>query len=148
MPSAHVAPFYAGMHTRFLFILDTSQVPVDVEKWSVKLNVTKVNDGVCGEPRDRLWRYVNWWDVNITCKQVDAVVLKALIKDVENDDAGAVPLIKAAGILILPPNQSKAAFSLSGITVDDFEWAVGGRTERSVVTIPMRAEQCVESRVI
>jgi hypothetical protein len=148
MPSAPIAPFFAGMHSKFVFLMDAGQIPVDVEKWSVKLNATKVNDGICGEPRDRLWRYINWWDVSITCKLVDAQLIKTLLRDVQNDDAGALPLVKAAGVLIIPPNQQKAAFTLNEVIIDDWEWASGGRTERSVCTIPMRAKDFLESRVI
>jgi hypothetical protein len=136
------------MHTKFVFIIDSSQVPVDIEKCSVKLNATKVNDGVCGENRDRLWRYINWYDVNITCKLCDMDPVNVLLRDVDNDDAGAPPLVKSFGALIHPPNQKRTAYALGGVIVDDWEWSIGGRTERASVSIPMRAVTFVQSRLM
>jgi hypothetical protein len=147
MPTAQIAPFFAGMHTKFVFLQDSQKLPLDVEKWSLKLNATKVNDGVCGEPRDRLWRYINWYDLNFTCKLVDIIVVLSLLRDVDNDDAGAIPLVKAGGLLILPPNQNRRALAISNVIIDDWEIAAGGRTERAVLTIPARAQEVKESRV-
>lgn len=148
MPTAPIAPFFAGMHSRFIFLQDSVQLPLDVEKYSIKLNATKVNDGICGEPRDRLWRYINWWDISFTCKLVDMAAILALLRDVDNDDAGAIPLVKAGGILVFPPNQNKSALTINNVVIDDWEFASGGRTERATLTVPARAQEVKPSRVI
>ncbi|HEU4728386.1 MAG TPA: hypothetical protein VFT22_10865 [Kofleriaceae bacterium] len=136
--AAGPAPFFLGKHCKFRFFQNAQAVTVDVLKWSVKPNVTKYQDGVNGEDRDRIGRETNFFEGTFECRQVDTSALKALLASQDNDDAGVVPLDQAVGVTVTPPNQNKAAFVGKGVVIDDWEWASEGRTERHRLTIPFR----------
>lgn len=132
-------PFWSGKNAKVTFLQDNTKVPVDVTSWSVKRNATKVNDGVGGEDRDRLDSITNYFDISLTCKQVGIEDLKKLLEDIDNEDALVAPLDKALAFTIKPNDGSKASFVATEVTVDDWDWASGGRTERQTLTIPLRA---------
>ncbi len=142
---ADPAPFYAGLHCHILFIVDNAKVDASVQKWSIKPDVTKANDGINGETRDRLARYTNYFTLNFNILQTDTKLLEAMLKDIDNEDAAGFPLEKSLGIIITPPNGRKRAFEAFGqICIDDWEWASAGRTERAPFTLPMRSQQFKE----
>lgn len=132
------APFFTGRHCRWLMIQDNSQVVLDVIKWNVKRRVVKAEDGVNGEKRLRLASYTECFDISVSAKQVDTTALEALLRDIDNEDAGVIPLQKSCGVIVLPPGGRKAAFNAQEVTIDDWDWASGGFSERHDLTIPMR----------
>lgn len=133
------APFFAGLHARWVFIQNNVRVTFDVTKGNFKPNVTKANDGVNGEPRDRLAVYVNYFEGSINTLQVDTQALEALLNNIENDDAGVLPWEKACGLVITPPSGRKASFQLTGLNFDDWDFSSQGRTERVGLVVPFRA---------
>lgn len=144
---AELAPFFTGIDCNIVIVVDNSQVSAQVIKWSVKPNGTKAADGVNGETRDRLAYYVNYFDLNFNILQVDTRALEAALKCISNDDSGALPLEKGVGFIITPPSGRKKVFQASGnVTVDDWEWASTGRTDRAPFTLPMRSQRFKEVR--
>lgn len=133
------APFFAGLHCRMLFIQDNAQVVLETQKVEIKTAGTKANDGVNGEPRNRHAFYVDGYEISVTAWLTDLTPVKALLRNQQNEDASALPLTKAFGIVVFPPNSAKAAINADEVTIDDWSWSIPGRTERSLITVPMRA---------
>ena len=134
-------PFWSGKNAKIYFFIDGKKVPLDVRTWSVKANVTKAADGVGGEKRDRLQTIINYYEISLTCWQVDVNDLAALLVSIDNDDAMVEPLDKQVTFLIKPNRGKSAGFIAHGdVTFDDWEWASPGRTERQTLTIPIRAQ--------
>jgi hypothetical protein len=136
------APFWSGKNATVSFFIDGSnKVPVTIESWSVKPNVTAINDGIGGEDRDRLQTITNYYQCTLNCKQVNVADLIQILANSANDDTNALPLNKGLSFLIQPNDGTYASFQFSGdITVDDWEWANSGRTDRQKLTIPLRAQ--------
>ena len=140
------APFWSGKNATVSFFMDgANKVPVVVESWSCKPNVTAVNDGVNGEDRDRLQTMVNYYQFTLNCKQEGVKDLLKLLVNIKNDDQNTLPLNKGLAFIIKPNDGTTSMFQVSGdVTVDDWEWANSGRTDRQKLTIPMRSQYFTE----
>ena len=135
-------PFWSGKNAQVSFFIDGSnKVPVDVESWSCKPNVTTCNDGINGESRDRLQTIVNYYQITLNCKQQNLKDLDKLFENTANDDTNAPPLSKGLMIIIKPLDGTTSVYQLDGdVTIDDWEWANSGRSDRQKLTIPIRAQ--------
>ncbi len=135
MPSVD---FFAGKDLVLRVFVNGQEVVLNTKTFNVKANVTKANDGINGEDRDRLTRYINFFDISANCYQNDAKLLQALLDDIKNDDSQVAKLAKAAGIRIRVLDGSKAAFVVKELILDDFDFQSTGRTDKAMMNINMR----------
>src|SRR5258708_17864199 len=119
--------FFAGKDVVLRVFLNGTEVSLNAKTFNVKANVVKSNDGVNGEDRDRLTRYINFFDISANCYQNDAKLLQAMLDDIRNDDSQVSKLAKAAGIRIRVLDGSKAAFVAKELIFDDFDFQSTGR---------------------
>ena len=135
------APFFKGKNVVMQLFIDGAPVGDDiaVKSFSAKPNVTTIADGVGGEDRDRLDVEVNFYELKLECFQVDPQKLLNVLSDQENVDAGGMPTSKEFAMVIKPANGAKAGFKGTECTIDDWEFAFSGRTDRAMFTIPVRS---------
>ncbi len=137
---------WGGKHSTVLFYLDSVKVPLLVEKWTVKIVITEGYDHVNGEKRARAFRVVDGFDIVLACRQVNTVEVEALLSDVmvdndSEDSFGPQPALKQLAIAIKPQDGGRYGFSTSGIvTVGAWDWGCEGRTAKSIVNIPLHAQ--------
>ena len=134
------APHMTGsLATLKLFVADTEVASLDVERWRISRNVTKIDDGVCGEDRDRLDVIVNSYSISLTVFSRDAEKIARLIANQAQADTGAEPESVAFALVLKPRGGAKAAISATECTLDDWSFGADGRTARVMTDIPIRA---------
>jgi hypothetical protein len=74
----------------------------------------------------------------------DVEQLRTLIEETAQLDTRTQPVDKGAGFLVKPNNATRAAFQASGISIDDWQWNMSGRTDRAMLTVPLRAQRFEE----
>lgn len=138
-------PFLVGANAAFrLFMADATSGQLKeqiayAKKWRIKPNVTKINDGIGGESRDRLNRVVNFFELQADLAVNDAILYNAMMDDIRNDDQSLTPLQKAAGVKLKIPNGStKAALVLRELIIDDPELVQGGRDTTMAINFAAR----------
>jgi len=115
----------------------------DVKNWSIKRNVTKINDGVCGANRDELDAITNYYEFSCDAYNRTFALFDRLLADQANDDGGGAPTEKAITIVLKPKDGSKKGYLLQDqVTFDDWDVGAGGRTDRIMTKLPMRAQNC------
>lgn len=131
-------PFLKGQQSVFKFFVDGTEILLNAKSWNVKVNVTKIADGVNGEDRDRLDRVVNYFEISADCFQRDTKLLEAALKDIQNDDTSVTPLLKAGGVRLKILDGSRKAFLCKEMLLDDFDFVASGRADRSMAKVTMR----------
>lgn len=131
-------PFYRGQESVFKFFLSGTEVVLNTKSWDVKVNVTKIADGVNGENRDRLDRCVNYFEITCDCFQRDVKLLQAALNDINNDDQSVTPLDKGGGVRINVRDGSRAAFICKEMIWDDFNLVDSGRSDRVMNKVSFR----------
>jgi len=138
-------PFWKGKNSKLIFVLDNAKVVLDVMSWDITRNATEINEGVCGEDRDRLDDETNYFDWSLTVKMQKLDALEAMLEDQENQDQKLIPLVKGVGVLIKPNDGTQKALQAGGeISIGAWALRVGGRTERNEMTIPLRSQYVKE----
>lgn len=134
-------PFLNGLNSSWKFIIGGNSLVLAVKSWDIGRNVTKINDGVCGETRDRLDTLTNYFEITLTCWQTNTKdAVEKFISDHALDDSGVAPTDKSAAIIIKPRDGSKAAYTAKGLVLDDWKLNSGGRTERVMLAVPLRSQ--------
>lgn len=131
-------PFFRGQESVFRFFFDGAEVLLNAKSWDVKVNVTKIADGVNGEDRDRLDRTVNYFEITADCFQRDTKLLEAALADIDNDDQSVTPLDKGGGVRIKIRDGSKKAFLCKEMNWDDFNVTASGRSDRTMCKVSFR----------
>lgn len=112
---------------------------MDVVSWDATENVTEVNDGVCGEDRDRLDTILNFIVVSLTMKVVLFDKIDAMIQHRADQDAQA-PGDIALGMSLSPRAKGKGAtYGFSECTLGAMKLSAGGRADRLQLTKTVRA---------
>lgn len=137
-----------GQNTRLVYFQDGTKVTLDAKTWSIKANVTKTNDGVNGELRDRLHKIVNFYEITIQCYLRDAKLIQAFLADQLNEDAQVAPLNKQASFRLYPRDGTKVTFVVENVVWDDMDINQGGRDSAMMVTCNMRAQDVREVQAI
>lgn len=132
-------PAMKGKSAFLKLFVDNSKKDVAIKSWEFGPDVTKINDGVCGEDRDRLDVEVNFFTIMLTLYVIDAKIIATFISDQAAMDTGLQPTEKAVGGVLKPQDGSKFGFAMKECTIDDWKLACAGRTDRSLITLPMRA---------
>lgn len=131
-------PFMKGRQCIATFYLGGVKKEVLCKSHKITRNVTKINDGVNGEDRDRLDAETNFFDVALTCYGKDAKLLDAFLEEQATQDAGGQPLDVAEAFALKPRDGSKVAYSFSEGVLDDWSHEAAGRTDRQMYSIPLR----------
>ncbi len=132
-------PFMTGVQSTCAFFIGPTKREIATKTWSITRDVTKINDGVNGEDRDRLDAITNFYDIALEVYAPDAKMVKAFIEDQANDDSGVAPLEKAFSVKLKPRDGTKSGFVCTEVVLGDWKIASSGRTDRLMVTIPLRA---------
>lgn len=137
---------WGGRHSTVTWYLDSQKIPILVEKWQVKIVVTEGWDHVNGEMRARPFRIVDGFDIALSCRQVNTVEVEALLADIivdndSEDSIGPQPSLKQLAIAVKPLDGGRYGFSTTGIvSVGQWDWGVEGRAPKSLVNIPLHAQ--------
>jgi hypothetical protein len=131
--------FWSGKDSRVVLMQDDEQVVLDVLNWSCKPNGVKAADGVCGEDRDRLQFIVNFYELTLSCKQTKTQAIAAFLDAQANLDTGVADLQRGVYMLINPLDGTQGAFQATQVTLDDWDFRAGGRSERNDLNTPLRA---------
>lgn len=135
-------PFIKGKNSTLKYFQNGDKVDLKVKTWEIEEDGTEIADGVNGEDRDNLDYEVNFYKVRLSLFQESLAVLEKFLDDRTNQDAGVQPLEKVFGLVIKPNDGSKKAFVLSGQgTVDSWKLSSGGRTDRTMLDMPMRFQR-------
>jgi hypothetical protein len=133
--------FVLGQSAYFNLVINNKPVVIFCHKWDVKPNVTKIEDQVNGEKRSRVGTYPNYFEGTMETKYLKSDIIDALLSLYVPTDSDEVPLEVGAGCLITPPGQSRAAYIISNMTIDDWGWSVPGQKQSQIITIPWRAQE-------
>ncbi len=130
--------FFKGQQSVFKVFLDGDELVLNSKSWNVKVNVTKIADGVNGEDRDRLDRVVNYFEISADLFQRDVKVLQGFLKDIKNDDASVFGLAKGGGMRIKILDGSRKAFVCKEMTFDDWDFTASARSDRAMLKVSFR----------
>lgn len=100
---------------------------------------TKVQDGVAGEQRTRNYFIIDCWEVKLELQQTKLEALKAVLKMQAAVDDLVIPLTSTVGFAITFNDGTKDTVVLQDLSVDDWNFALPGRSDRNKFTLPMRA---------
>lgn len=131
--------FWRGRKTRPVFMIDNTKVTLVVQKWSVEETCVDHDDGICGEDRNRPDRTVTGYNGKFEVLNEDCKVIKALIQNTQNDDAGVEPLVKAITWGITHQGITEG-FQAGGKIVVKWNLDVGGMAEPGKTTITWRSQ--------
>ena len=130
--------FMKGRGARLTTFIDGAKLePLDVESWNLKPVKIQVADAVCGENRDRLDSLTRHYAGALKCFNANVTKLKALKKYDQASDDNA-PQEVAIAFKLTDRSNGRSLWMLSDITIDDWNWTVGGRDENQMVDIPFR----------
>jgi hypothetical protein len=132
-------PFFKGKDVTLIFLRDSKKVEIKSKSIEVTLNSTDSNDGVNGEDRDRLQSTPNFFEIQIEAYMEDCKELQIMMDEVEQIDTRTQPLEKGVAMLVRPNNGTKYAAEAQQVSIGAWSWSISGRTENSMLKIPMRA---------
>lgn len=135
-------PFMKGANALATLYLGSTKREIQPKSWSIQRIGEKIEDGVCGESRDRLDFETSHFAVNLELWQADQKMVEAYLEDQAVDDAGVQPLDKSFAMALKPRDGSKFAISLSEGCLDDWKLDVAGRKERFMNSCPLRFRNC------
>lgn len=132
-------PFISGKDATFRLFINGKETILNAKSWSLSADVTKAQDGVNGEDRDRPMSFVNLYNWTVTCfldrmNQVDDVLAY-----VANTDAQVAPYDAAFGIKGKIQDGTKKAYVGKECTVDDYTINMSDRKDRVMLTLNGRA---------
>ena len=150
MPAAtnKVLPFMTGQHGRLVLTQNRIRKSFDFKTWSIKPNVTKHNDGVNGETRDRLDKTLNFFEISAQAYMKDAEALKSYLELQEPYDANATPYEETGAVRFYPRNGTRQSFILVELIWDDFDLNQGGRSEKQMIGFSLRCTDIKEAKAI
>lgn len=124
--------------TLVFFIAGNPAGEFDVKSWEVTRNATEINDGVCGEDRDRLDSVTNFYGIDVECFSPTAAMIDTLLDEQANDDASGIPTAKTVSFILKPPGQKKG-YNAREVALGAWRVGAGGRSDRLMIKVPLRA---------
>lgn len=121
-----------------------SGVPVDtldVMQWSIEPYGTTIDDGVCGESRTRKDKVTDGYKVTM---RVYVQTMRKLAQLLGYDlSADAPTLLNSVdfGFKVSDTVGGQDIFTLSGCVIDFWKLDIGGKNERMMIDVPMRADE-------
>ena len=137
-------PFLKGKNVTLTYLLansfgKTENLVIQAKNFTVKPNVTDINDGILGEDRDDLDSETNFYEVNFVALIRKATLIAKLLDHQKGKDTKVAMAESAIGIIVKPHDGTTQSFQLRGYVLGAWEWNTGGRVERVEVPIPGRA---------
>lgn len=132
------APFMKGKGAFLTIFIDGQKMPpLEIKSWTLKKVVEEIADGVNGEDEDRLDTELKHYELTMECFNSTAEKLKVMVKYDQAKKSSEQPQV-VSGIQLRDSAGGSASFSLSSIQIGGWSWASSGRTDRSMLSIPMR----------
>lgn len=128
-----------GKDVKITFYVDNAPVVVKCKNINVEEVATEVADGINGDDRDELQSITNFFRISFSGFKDSPKLLRALLANKRNDDAGLAQLNKAVGIRFSYRDGTRAVFVAKEMTLDPFSIDVSGRTERVMQQVKCRA---------
>lgn len=138
MAGAKRFPAWSGKNARVVFNLNDVEVSILVKSWDIQRVGEWVEDDYQGENRTRSHFITKYFAVSLEANETELELLEALLEEQENIDQNAIPFEGWIGILIKPNNSTSKSLLGRDMSVGDWKLASSGRTERNVVTLPLR----------
>lgn len=149
MPAtSKIRPHMTGQHGRLVVSMNRVRKSFPWKTWSIKPNVTKHNDGVNGESRDRLDKTLNYYEITAQAFMADADALRTYLQEQVPYDAGTTPNEEDGAIRFYPRDGTKESFILVDLIWDDFDLSQGGRSEKQMITFNMRCTDVQEAKTL
>jgi hypothetical protein len=135
-------PHWSGRNQRTLWVLDNDKQLIDIMSTDINAVGTKVADGIAGENRTRNQFILDHYEVKFEVQMQKLEALRAVLRWQTNIDGFAIPLGSTVGLVITFNDGAKDTVVLQDITIDDWSFAIAGRSDRNKFTLPMRANVC------
>lgn len=150
MPTAtnKIIPFMKGKDGKLAISQDRVRKTYPTKTYSLKPNVTKHNDGVNGEDRDRLDVTLNFYEGSFQMFMGDAQIIKDFIAAQKARDARTAPLDQQGGVRFYPNDGTKQSFVLVDLLVDEFDFNSGERNAKQMVTVNWRCTDLTEAKTL
>lgn len=111
------------------------------KSFQLKRNSTEINDPVLGEDRDRLDTLTNSYSISFSIYTATAKFIDTLMDEQAGQDSSAAKIDKAVSLKFKTKGGGKFGLMVSGeMTIDGWEIGAGGRGERIMTSVPMRAQ--------
>jgi len=131
-------PFLTGRRGVLKFVLDNDEVVIPTTKFGFKTVGTEIKDDINGENRSRYDYQLDGYEANATVKVRDVKLLRAWLKNQDNDDAGVAPLDAALAFRFAPRDGSRSSFVGTEVTWDGFDWDGAENSATQSVSIKWR----------
>lgn len=136
--SQKIVPAMTGRHATLVIFQDNAKKSFPFKSWDIKPNVTKHNDGVNGEDRDRLDVTLNYYEITGEMFTVDMEILKAHLAAQAARDAKTVPLDEKGAVRFQPNDGTKISYVLQSLVIDDFNIKNSGRSDKLMTSFSAR----------
>lgn len=124
--------------TLVLFVKQVKVAALDVQEYTVKVDIEKIADDVDGEDRSRLDKVINFYDISLKLFNATGDKLITVLDYDITLDTNQQPQVDF-GFQLKEIGGSTRQFAAEECVIDDWEWAGGGRKDRSMLTVPIRA---------
>jgi hypothetical protein len=133
-------PAWSGKNARIVFNLNDVEVAILAKSFDFQRVGEWAEDDYCGQKRTKSHFIIKYYTMSVEVNETELELVEALLKEQENIDQNAIPFEGWVGILVKPNNGTSKSLLGRGMSVGDWKLAVGGRTERNAVTLPLRFE--------
>lgn len=132
-------PFISGKDAVFRLFVNGKESILNVKNFEITADVTKANDGINGEDRDRPISFVNMYSWRITGFLDRVTVVDDILGYVANTDAQVQPYDVAFGLNFKVLDGTKKAYVGKECTLDDYVVNMSDRKDRVMYTLNGRA---------
>ena len=139
-------PTMEGRNGRLVITQDRVPKSYPIKNYSLKPNVTKHADGVCGEQRDRLSVTLNYYEGSFQMFVKDAEWLRDWLAAQDARDAMTAPLEQAGALRFSPNNGTRKSFILEDLIMDEFDFNSSGRADKKMATWNFRCGDIKEGK--
>lgn len=143
-----IVPAMEGRNARLIIRQDRVRQSFAFKTWNLKPNVTKHNDGVNGEDRDRLSVTLNFYEISGEMYEADLAALDAFLAAQAARDAKDAPLDADGAVRFQPNNGTNKSYVLVELVHDDFDLKQGGRSDKIMTTVNFRCADMQEARTL
>src|SRR5688572_24335128 len=129
-----------GRNSRLVFSQNRVRLQYDFKNWSIKPNVTKHADPICGEDRDELSTTLNYYEISGQVFVRDAEIIRAYILAQKARDARTQPLPDEGAMRLNPNDGTRVSFIFVELKWDDWDLNSAGRADKKMCTLNYRCQ--------
>lgn len=120
------------------FVDDAKKAPLDFKSMNFGPVLEEIADGVGGEDHDRLDREFKYYQGEMECFNKDTQKLITLLgyDATMNGNTGGTPC--SLGFQITDKTGVTIKLAAVEVVIGSWKWTMGGRTDRQMITIPVR----------